>query len=79
MGASRGPPVVTVQATRTLDQHIDWREVADHCVEVEIQRLLHHLGRNQHPVAPAGILLAESREGIVLPIDPVAERKASVK
>ena len=44
---SHGVPPVTVKPAGALDDEIDGRKIGNHSVEVEIQRLLHHLGGNQ--------------------------------
>ena len=41
---SHGVPPVTVKPAGALDDEIDGRKIGNHSVEVEIQRLLHHLG-----------------------------------
>ena len=38
-----------VKTARTLNQQIDRRQIAYEDIEIQIERLLDHLGRNQYP------------------------------
>ena len=40
------------QPPGALDHQVDRREIRKHYVEIEIEGLLNHLGRDEHPPCP---------------------------
>ena len=45
--------LMSVQATSALNDEVDWSEIAHHRVEVEIERLLDNLRRNDDTSMPS--------------------------
>ncbi|MCY1290915.1 hypothetical protein D9M70_400810 [compost metagenome] len=70
-----------LQTASALDQQVDRGHIADHGIEVQIEGLLHHLGRYQHPaltLCSTGVL-AEQLQGALLDIQPVAHGEAAME
>ncbi|MCT2243687.1 hypothetical protein M3876_06205 [Rothia kristinae] len=75
---------MTVDSTHTLEQQIHWCHVGNHRVEVQIQGLLHHLGRHHHtPGRPRAIgppgLRPQIRDEFALLPNPVRGDKTGMQ
>ena len=69
------------QATCTLDQAVDGRQVGHHRIEIHIERLLSHLGGDQQAACSQSRCArrAELGEHGIFDVEPITQRKARVE
>ena len=73
--------IVPPESAGTLDQKVDRGEIGDQGVEVEIQRLLYHLGRDEHPAGALGgtAILAERSGHSTLDVQSIRKRETGME
>jgi len=72
---------VALKPAGALDHQVDRREVGDQDVEIEVKRLLHHLGGDEHLAAPPlGVAgRTEAIDDTPFNVESVTETEACMK